>query len=180
MTRQISRRQFLKAAGIGAAAAAVLTGCGPASRYIVREPYTRMPEYTYNGLSTYYASTCRECPAGCGIIVRTEQGRALKVEGNPNNPINYGKTCARGQVALQGLYNPDRISKPVRQVGRGSQQYSDITWDEAVKVVQAALQGNQPEQVAFLLGMAPDHLFDLVSQLCAALGAPPPVRFGAH
>ncbi|HEX9092337.1 MAG TPA: molybdopterin-dependent oxidoreductase, partial [Anaerolineales bacterium] len=180
MTRQISRRQFIKAAGIGAAAAAVLTGCGPASRYIVREPYTRMPEYTYNGLSTYYASTCRECPAGCGIIVRTEQGRALKIEGNPNNPINYGKTCARGQVALQGLYNPDRMRKPVKQDGRGSQQYSDITWDEAVKVVQAALQGNQPEQVAFMLGMAPDHLFDLVSELCAALGAPPPVRFGAH
>jgi len=180
MTRQLNRRQFLKAAGVGAAAAAVLTGCGPASRYIVREPYTRMPEYTYNGQSTYYASTCRECPAGCGIIVRTEQGRALKVEGNPNNPINYGKTCARGQVTLQGLYNPDRIRKPVRQEGRGSLQFSDITWDEAVKVVQAALQGNQPEQVAFLLGMAPDHLFDLVSQLCAALGAPPPVRFGAH
>ena len=179
MTRQLNRRQFLKAAGVGAAAADVLTGCGPASRYIVREPYTRMPEYTYNGQSTYYASTCRECPAGCGIIVRTEQGRALKVEGNPNNPINYGKTCARGQVTLQGLYNPDRIRKPVRQEGRGSLQFSDIRWDEAVKVVQAALQGNQPEQVAFLLGMAPDHLFDLVSQLCAALGAPPPVRFGA-
>jgi len=180
MTRQISRRQFLKAAGIGAAAAAVLTGCGPESRYIVREPYTRMPEYTYNGLSTYYASTCRECPAGCGIVVRTEQGRALKVEGNPNNPINYGKTCARGQVALQGLYNPDRIRKPVRQVGRGSQQYSDITWDEAIKVVQAALQENQPGQVAFMLGMVPDHLFDLVSELCVALSAPPPIRFGAH
>jgi molybdopterin-containing oxidoreductase family iron-sulfur binding subunit len=50
-----------------------------------------MPEYTYNGQSTYYASTCRECPAGCGIVVRTHQGRALKIEGNPNHPVNKGK-----------------------------------------------------------------------------------------
>src|SRR5512136_2740703 len=153
MTRKLSRREFLKTAGIGAAATAVLTGCGPASRYIVREPYTRMPEYTYNGQSTYYATTCRECPAGCGIVVRTEQGRALKIEGNPNHPVSLGKTCARGQVALQGLYNPDRIRNPVEQSSRNSQNFSEITWDEAIGVVQDILSKNKPDQIAFLLGM---------------------------
>lgn len=180
MTRKLSRREFIKTASIGAAVTAVLTGCGPASRYVVREPYTRMPEYTYNGQSTFYASTCRECPAGCGTVVRTEQGRALKVEGNPYNPINLGKTCSRGQAALQGLYNPDRIRNPLRQDGRGSQNYTDIRWDEGIGIVQDALQSNPPGQIAFLLGMAPDHLFDLISELCAALGAPPPLRYGAH
>lgn len=180
MTRKMSRAAFIKTAGIGAAATAVLTGCGSMSRYVVREPYTRMPEYTYNGQSTYYATTCRECPAGCGIIVRTEQGRALKVEGNPLNPINQGKTCSRGQAALQGLYNPDRILHPVRQEGRGSQNYTQISWDDAIGVVQNALQTNQPDQIAFLLGMTSDHLFDLVSELCSAWGAPPPFRYGAH
>ncbi len=178
MTRKLSRRQFIKAAGIGSVA--VLTGCGPMSRYVVREPYTRMPEYTYNGQSTYYASTCRECPAGCGVVVRTEQGRALKVEGNQLNPINQGKTCARGQAALQGLYNPDRIQGPVKQNGRGTQNYTDISWEEAAGVVQAALQNNSPGQIAFLMGMTSDHLFDLVSELFTALGAPPPIRYGAH
>lgn len=180
MTRMLSRREFLKTAGIGAAATAVLTGCGPASRYLVREPYTRMPEYTYNGQSTYYASTCRECPAGCGTVVRTEQGRALKIEGNPLNPINQGKTCARGQVALQGLYNPDRYQYPVKQAGRGSQNFTQISWEDAVGVVATALQNNSPDQIAFLLGMTSDHLFDLISELCAALGAPPPIRYGAY
>jgi anaerobic selenocysteine-containing dehydrogenase len=180
MTPTISRRDFIKTTGIAAAATAVLTGCGPASRYVVREPYTRMPEYTYNGQSTYYASTCRECPAGCGIVVRTEQGRALKVEGNPNHPVNLGKTCSRGQAALQGLYNPDRIQNPIKQQGRGSQNFTQVTWDEAVNVVQTALSNNKPEEMAFLLGMVPDHLSDLVNQLCAALEAPPPIRFGAH
>ena len=103
MSEKISRRDFLKLATAGAATTAVLTGCGPASRYVVREPYMEMPEYTYNGLSTYYATTCRECAAGCGLVVRTMQGRAIKVEGNANNPVNLGKTCARGQATLHGL-----------------------------------------------------------------------------
>jgi anaerobic selenocysteine-containing dehydrogenase len=180
MTRKLSRREFIKTASIGAAATAVLTGCGPASRYVVREPYTRMPEYTYNGESTFYATTCRECPAGCGTVVRTEQGRALKVEGNPNHPVNMGKTCSRGQAALQGLYNPDRIHNPLKSNERGTQNLIEISWDEAVASVQNALQSNQPGQIAFLLGMAPDHLFDLVTELCTAIGAPPPISYGAH
>ena len=123
MSKQFSRRDFLKLTGVGAATTAVLTGCGPASRYVKREPYMQMPEYTYNGLSTYYATTCRECAAGCGLVVRTSQGRALKTEGNANNPLNLGKTCARGQATLHGLYNPDRVTDPMK----GS---SKLTWDE--------------------------------------------------
>lgn len=180
MSDTLSRRDFLKLAGVGAAATAVLTGCGPASRYVVREPYAQMPEYTYNGQSTYYATTCRECPAGCGIVVRTHQGRAIKVEGNKLHPVNRGRTCARAQASIQGLYNPDRIQNPVRQNGRGSGDFTPLTWDDAVKVVQDALTQNKPGEIAFLLGLAPDHLADLVSLLTAALGAPSPVRYGAY
>jgi anaerobic selenocysteine-containing dehydrogenase len=177
MTKQISRRDFLKLAAVGAGATAVLTGCGPASRYVVRTPYTQMPEYTYNGQSTYYATTCRECPAGCGLVVRTHQGRALKVEGNQDHPVNLGKTCARGQAAIQGLYNPDRIEGPARLMDGNLQA---TTWDEAIAVVRDALSANRPDEIAFLLGPAPDHLYDLVSQLTAALGGPAPLRTGAY
>ena len=74
MTKKLSRRDFLKLTGVGAAAAAVLTGCGPASRYVTRRPYQDMPEYNQTGVSTYFATTCLECPAGCGLIVRTQEG----------------------------------------------------------------------------------------------------------
>ena len=145
-----------------------------------------MPEYNYNGLSTYYATTCRECSAGCGLIVRTMQGRAIKVEGNPNNPVNLGKTCARGQATLEGLYNPNRVSGPLKH-SRGDSLYgadnknsaSNMSWDDAIQVVADALSKNQPDEIAFLMGMAPDHLFDLVTDLTKALGAPAPIRFGA-
>lgn len=179
MSGKISRRDFLKLVGTGAAATAVLTGCGPASRYVVREPYTQMPEYNYNGQSTYYATTCRECAAGCGLVVRTMQGRAIKVEGNKFNPVNLGKTCSRGQATLQGLYNPDRIQNPRRQNGRGSGAFEEMDWDAALMTVSGLLKDTSPGEIAFLVGMAPDHIFDLVSDLAKALGAPAPVRFGA-
>jgi anaerobic selenocysteine-containing dehydrogenase len=179
MSEKITRRDFLKLAGAGAAATAVLTGCGPASRYVVREPYTKMPEYTYNGESTYYASTCRECAAGCGIIVRTVQGRAIKNEGNKSNPVNLGKTCARGQLSLQGLYNPDRVGHPIKRLKRGGEATEAMDWDAALALVTKTLKDTDPAGIAVLMGLAPDHLFDLVSQLTEALGAPPPLRFGA-
>src|SRR5215216_2097056 len=184
MSEKISRRDFLKLASVGAATTAVLTGCGPASRYVKREPYSKMPEYTYNGLSTYYATTCRECAAGCGLIGRTMQGRALKVEGNPNHPVNRGKTCARGQTTLQGLYNPNRIRGPIKH-NRGEALYNadfeniepNLSWDDAIQVIADALVS--PARTAFLMGTGSDHLFDLVSDLATATGAPAPIRFSA-
>jgi anaerobic selenocysteine-containing dehydrogenase len=168
MSEQFSRRDFLKLAGLGAATTAILTGCGPASRYVKREPYQQMPEYNSVGQSTYYATTCRECAAGCGLVVRTYQGRAIKTEGNANHPLNLGKTCARGQATLQGLYNPDRVQGP-----------SNGDWDAAIQLVADALKNNKPSEIAFLMGMAPDHLFDLVTELANATGMNAPVRFGA-
>jgi anaerobic selenocysteine-containing dehydrogenase len=179
MTKKISRRDFLKLAGAGAATGAVLTGCGPASRYVIREPYKEMPEYTFTGKSTYFATTCRECSAGCGLVVRTFQGRALKTEGNQNHPVNLGKTCARGQATLQGLYNPDRNTDPVQQSTRGSGNFSKMDWEAAIGVVLDALQNTDPAGIAFLMGLAPDHLSDLVSDLTAAIGAVGPVCYGA-
>ena len=179
MSPEISRRDFLKLASVGAATTAVLTGCGPASRYVTREPYTKMPEYNYNGLSTYYATTCRECSAGCGLVVRTMQGRALKVEGNKDNPVNLGKTCARGQATLHGLYNPDRATDPLQRKRRGASEAAKLDWDAAIKVASDALNNNAPGEIAFLMGMAPDHLLDLVTDLTTAIGAPDPIRYGA-
>jgi anaerobic selenocysteine-containing dehydrogenase len=176
---KFSRRDFLKLAGTGAATTVVLTGCGPASRYVVREPYAKMPEYTYNGESTYYATTCQECSAGCGLIVRTMQGRAIKIEGNPNHPVNLGKTCARGQATLHGLYNPDRVKNPVAQNRGTSLSQESLTWEEAVAQVSEALKNYAPGEIAFLLGETHDHLHDLVTEITAELGADTPYRFGS-
>lgn len=178
MNDAISRREFLKIAGVGTGIAAVLTGCGPASRYVKRQPYADMPEYTVTGQSTYFATTCGECSAGCGLIVRTMEGRAHKVEGKPLHPVAHGGTCTRGQATLQGLYNPDRIQQPGKQTSRGSGEFAPIDWDTAVGVVKDALQKNTPGGIAFMLGLFPDHLSDLVQMISAGLGGINITRFG--
>ncbi len=177
MSERVTRRDFLKIAALGAGASTVLTGCGPASRYVKRQPYSEMPEYILAGQSTYFATTCGECPAGCGLIVRTLEGRAHKVDGNPAHPVNHGKTCARGQASLQGLYNPDRITGPRRQPRAEPGRYAEIDWPAAIGVVKDAFQKYQPGEIAFLLGLFPDHLHDLTRLIAAGLGGANVLRF---
>jgi anaerobic selenocysteine-containing dehydrogenase len=174
MSDKLTRRDFLKISGLSVAATAVLTGCGPAARYVARRPYVDMPEYSAVGKSTYFATACRECPAGCGLILRTMEGRAIKAEGNPAHPVNRGKICSRGLTAVQGLYNPERIRGPVR---RNGEQLEELTWDEALALIRQAL--SNPAATAFYFGLNHDHLFDLAGELSQKIGAPAAVRFGA-
>ncbi|MGH8011573.1 MAG: molybdopterin-dependent oxidoreductase, partial [Candidatus Binataceae bacterium] len=128
MSEGLSRRSFLKLAATASAAAAI-PGCEPAARKLI--PYVVPDEYVTPGIPSFYATTCTECGAGCGIIAKIREGRVIKLEGNPNDPISAGATCARGQAALQGLYSPDRISKPSRRGDSGKLQ--EIAWDSATK-----------------------------------------------
>ncbi|MGK2962745.1 MAG: molybdopterin-dependent oxidoreductase, partial [Gemmatimonadaceae bacterium] len=99
-------------------------------------PYLVSPDETVPGVSTFYSTTCRECSAACGIVAETRDGRAIKLEGNPEHPLNRGALCARGQSALQGLYNPDRYRGPmIRRSGR----LERATWDEALTLFRQKL-----------------------------------------
>ncbi|ULA67796.1 MAG: 4Fe-4S Mo/W bis-MGD-type domain-containing protein [Nitrospira sp.] len=109
----VKRRTFMKALGL-TAAGALLPGCDKDIRRLV--PYVLPDDEIVPGVAEWYASTCGECHAGCGIIVKVMEGRAKKIEGNPLHPVNQGKLCAHGQAALQGLYNPDRLRGPLRRM----------------------------------------------------------------
>jgi anaerobic selenocysteine-containing dehydrogenase len=178
MTTKFSRRDFLKIAA-GATAA---TGFASAVRPILLEPFVRPPEDVLPGQATWYASTCRQCAAGCGIVVRVINGRAKKIEGNPLHPLNRGKLCARGQAGLQVLYNPDRLKNAVRQTGgRGSRKFEPLYWDDALETLTQKVSSlGNPNRLAFFGGRLPDHLYWLAARLLEALGAPPPVIFDLH
>ena len=133
----IARRDFLKLVGIGVAGAAAGCAKPPAEKLI---PYLVAPEEILPGVPYFYASTCRECPVGCGLIARTREGRAIKLEGNPAHPLGQGGLCARGQAGLQGLYDPDRIKTPlVKDAGA----WKAATWDEALALVGGKLAAAQ-------------------------------------
>jgi anaerobic selenocysteine-containing dehydrogenase len=176
VTPKITRRNFLKIATLGAGAS-ILAGCANPRRWVTLEPYVRPPEEQLAGVATWYASTCRMCPAGCGIIVRIMNGRALKIEGNPEHPLNRGKLCARGQAGLQLLYNPDRLNAPVTQASRGSHQFKAITWEEGINTLFARLQ-DAGSQVAVLGGSSMSgHVYDILGRLSTAVGAGAPVIY---
>ena len=130
----VKRREFLKVLGsTGAAATAV--GCSM-ERVEQLIPYVVSPDHTVPGVSTNYATICRECAAACGVIAEVRDGRAIKLEGNPEHPVNHGALCARGQAALQGLYNPDRYRGPMI---RRDNRLQPATWDEAIARVRQGI-----------------------------------------
>jgi molybdopterin-containing oxidoreductase family iron-sulfur binding subunit len=106
----MNRRTFLKMAGMGSLSFAA--GCTSEPEKTLYS-LVHAPDDMVTGKATWYASTCRECPAGCGVLAKNREGRIVKVEGNPLHPINKGRLCMRGQAALQGIYNPDRIKAPM-------------------------------------------------------------------
>jgi anaerobic selenocysteine-containing dehydrogenase len=179
MPDKIDRRGFLKLGAAGAVAAA-LTGCQRPRRWVVLEPFVRPPEEQVAGMATWYASTCRQCPAGCGIMARVMNGRALKLEGNPEHPLNRGKLCARGQAGLQVLYNPDRLEGPVKQGKRGSRQYESISWEEALNTLLAGLQSAEGGLAMWAGSTTSGHLVDLFRRWADVLGAPQPIIYDLY
>ena len=129
----VRRRDFLKVLGVvgAAGAAGAASGC-TTDRVYKLIPYLVSPDETVPGVSNYYTSVCRECSAGCGILMETRDGRTFKLEGNPAHPMNRGALCARGQSAVQGLYNPDRFKGPKVRV-KGA--LTDVSWERAISLV---------------------------------------------
>ncbi len=143
----MDRRTFLQL-GSMTTVGALLAGCKSANEKLI--PYLIPPdEGVTPGKANYYASSCRACPAGCGILVRVSEGRAKKIEGNPNHPVNRGKLCARGQAVLQELYHPDRVPQPMKRTGpRGSGEFTKISWEEALDMFIGKLKSLQREKAA--------------------------------
>jgi anaerobic selenocysteine-containing dehydrogenase/Fe-S-cluster-containing dehydrogenase component len=150
MSEGLSRRSFIKLAATAGAAAAI-PGCEPAARNLI--PYVVPDENVIPGMPTFYATVCTECPAGCGLVARVREGRVIKLEGNPADPISQGSICARGQAALQEVYNPDRLSRPQRRAQNGS--FEPASWDDALKTFNdrlAAAAKAGKDRVAFISG----------------------------
>lgn len=174
-TYKVKRRDFLKITGLSGASAA-LAACDMPTTVTLEEgkedvvSYLMPEEYVIPGIGVWYASTCQQCDAGCGIIGRVREGRVLKLEGNPNSPVNQGGLCQIGQAALQTHYNPDRLQQPkLRKAGK----LVDASWDEAFAAVTAAIgpdAGIDGSRVAWLSGTVSGHQRVLMDAVSEALG----------
>lgn len=176
----MKRRTFLQLSGM-TAAGALLAGCQSKNEKLI--PFLVPPdEGVTPGLATWYASACRFCPAGCGILVRVTEGRAKKVEGNPLHPVNRGKLCARGQAILQELYHPDRVAQPLKRTGaRGSGEFQRISWTEGLALLTGQLTALQQKKATDRLALVTPQLRGTLSELTTtfmgAFGSPHHLSF---
>ncbi len=87
---------------MGSGTAISVAGCKKhLPRYLV--PDVIPSDDAVPGISRYYRTVCRECSAACGMTARIREGRAIKVEGNPADPISGGALCLRGQAVIEDL-----------------------------------------------------------------------------
>lgn len=174
MSDALTRRDFL--AWSGATAAGVTLGeWGRRALARADERYGRERGASVERWAT---SVCRECAAACGVRVRLVDAVPVKLEGNPRCPIARGRLCAKGQAALEGYFDPDRLRGPARRVGpRGEPRWVPITWQAAVEElaphVDRRAGGRSEPQAAPLVLAAEEHgpLADAWRDFWTAAGA---------
>jgi formate dehydrogenase major subunit len=127
---ETSRRNFLKVAGLGGAAATMFG-------FDLKPVYAAVRELKISR-ATETRSTCPYCAVSCGVLIYTLGDKAknvtaqvIHVEGDPDHPINRGTLCPKGASLEQDIMNPRRLLKP--QVRRpGGTDWEDIGWDQAL------------------------------------------------
>ena len=124
-------------------------------------------------------TTCYMCACRCGINVHLKDGRVAYIEGNRDHPVNKGVLCAKGAAGIMQVTAPSRLRAPLRRVGpRGSGQFEEISWDEALATAtawMAPLRATAPEKLAFFTGR--DQSQSLTGWWAQAFGTP---NYAAH
>ncbi len=161
----IGRRFFLRILG----ATGVAAGCSPAHGPEKLIPLLVPPQNMVPGKPLFYRSVCRECAAACGVTARSREGRVVKLEGNPEDPVSGGALCARGQAALQRLYAPDRFRGPMIRGADG--RLAPATWDVALAKVAEALKAAPPASVRLRTRSEPGSAGVIQRAFLAGLGA---------
>ncbi|HSO18569.1 MAG TPA: 4Fe-4S dicluster domain-containing protein [Desulfosarcina sp.] len=172
----MNRRTFLKVASMGSVAFAA--GCSSKSEHNLFT-MVQATDDMVTGKATWYASTCRECPAGCGVLAKNREGRVVKLEGNPLHPVNRGAICIRGQAALQGVYNPDRLAAPRQKTGAAWKEIPFYQAEELIRQRAAAAAGRGIGRIALLTETVGSTQLDLFTSVMAHFKGRSPLVFEA-
>ena len=169
MSDRITRREFLQVAGLGACASAALVGGGSRPFSIHSQSEVTTPASVDGSQVTQVATTCSACGAGCGILVRQSAGKPLQIVGNPAHPLNQGGICTHASSEARRLVHPERLQGALMRHAPGA-GFQTMDWKLAGGTVAGILRAYRPSQIAFLAGLFPDHLYDLLGELSKNLG----------
>lgn len=175
---KLSRRDFIKIGATATAAVAAASGTQALLEYSSSVAPRHNRVQAAGPLDEQWLkTTCTLCPSGCGLDVRVVNGKAVKIEGNPLHPLNQGVCCLKGQASLEMLYSPERIQRPRMQTGqRGSGDWTEISWDEALAMVAEHLKTVREDglahTVAFLHGDTRGQMRQVINRFMSAYGSP--------
>jgi len=164
----MKRRDFFRVMGIASGAALSACKVNNADKKLL--PYLVPPEEgIIPGIPRYVRSTCMECPAHCGINIKIRDDKPVKLEGNPDHPVNKGALCMRGQASLARLYHPDRLKQPLLKGADGT--FKPVSWDEAVEAFHTGLKDSKSKGLRSVLfsGRTTGTLGGLVDEFCRTL-----------
>ena len=159
----LDRRDFLKYFSASVALASSSCVRRPAEHAI---PYVNQPVDQVPGVAVHYATTCTGCAAGCGINVKTREGRPVKIEGNPDHAATGGALCPMGQASLQGLYHPERRAQPLIKRGTTMEK---VSWDDVYLHLKSRLNTNK---VGIFTSGTTGHRAEFLQEFLQKLGAP--------
>lgn len=116
------------------------------------------------------------CHGGCGVLAHIQDGKLVKIEGDPDHPWNQGRLCARCLAMTQYVYHPDRLTRPLKRIGkRGEGKWQAISWDEAFDLIEKKMKKIRkdfgPESVIFAMGTGRD-IGPWICMLAYAYGSP--------
>jgi anaerobic selenocysteine-containing dehydrogenase len=174
--KRLPRRTFLKIAGVTGTAIAIGAMYKPALRSLVE---SSSQTSIRNG--EWKPTTCQGCTSWCSKQVYVVDGRAIKVKGNPNSKVNGIASCPRAHMALQQVYDPDRIKTPMKRTnprkGRNEDpEFVPISWDEALgaiadKIIE--LRNNNETHKYMLLRGRYSYMRDILySRMTKIIGSP--------
>lgn len=161
----VDRRNFLRFMGLGVAATATSCVRRPVERAV---SHVNQPVDHVVGASTYYATTCKQCPASCGVLAKTKEGRLVKVEGHHRHSISQGALCSLGQAQTQGLYHPERLQAPMSR--DALKKLSPNSWNKIFKELGSSVQNTK--KVAIFTGGSTGHRKQFFEEFLERLGAP--------
>ncbi|MGE9269743.1 MAG: molybdopterin-dependent oxidoreductase, partial [Verrucomicrobiales bacterium] len=137
--RGLTRRQFLR--GAGAVALFTTFAGGPVLSHFARAAEESASASTAKALAgRWVASTCQGCTSWCPVQLRVIGNNVVGVRGNPYSKANHGKICPRPHLALQQIYDADRIKVPMKRTNPKKGRNEDpgfvpISWDEALDII---------------------------------------------
>ena len=150
---KLTRRSFLKVAGVAATVAGMPLTAKGAENFKTHKPYTE------GGIAPVpdrvVTSGCIWCQNGCSMKVHVQGGRIVNIYGNPDDPVTGGKLCPKGQNNVNVLYNKYRLKAPLKRIGeRGSSSsYKEISWEQALTEIADKLKAVKekygPESLAW-------------------------------